>query len=656
MTKRILDATAKHIPQRKMKTNKLSHPWLTDEIVELVARKRAAEGTDRYEDAVKMCSQKIMIEYKAYAQKCRQRMLEARRGSKEWWTICREVLSQRARVHGIPALKAANGEWRHEARGKADLLAEGFTGKFVLPDSVANEYSFIESCPNGQRAPKDLTVTETREILADLDEQSGTGPDLLPSKILKVCGDQLAQPVRRLVALILNVGIWPACWRKHWVVAIHKRGAVYLTKNYRGVHMTSQLSKVVERLILNLITPHASLWSLTGVNQFAYTKKRGSRDVLTLLTMRWLQAIDRNKKVLVYCSDVSAAFDRVCKIRLLSKIKAQGFDVKLVKLISSWLEQRDANVVINGAQSTTFNIKDMVFQGTVLGPQLWNLFFADAAAAIREFMFFEMVYADDLDAYKIVPSSTGDDEAMRMMDKAQTELHKWGAANRVSFDPAKESKHVLSRKDPHGSEFKLLGVIFDCRLYMDVAISTLVGKVRWKIAMLLRSRASFSTEDMVVQYKQQILSVVEYRTGAIYHATTSILRKLDKVQESFLRQLGIDMKCALLDFNLAPLSMRRDIALLGVLHRAAIGEGPAQFREHFYRKAGSLRMYDVLEGTHPSLLMRRSIWGLVSIYNGLGGARDCSSVCDFQKLLHERAKRVVDKQLLPQWARLYSPR
>ena len=102
--------------------------------------------------------------------------------------------------------------------------------------------------------------------------------------------------------------------------------------------------------------------------------------------------------------------------------------------------------------------------------------------------------------------------------------------------------------------------------------------------------------------------------------------------------------------------MRRDIALLGVLHRAAIGEGPAQFREHFYRKAGSFNLYDVLDGTNPSLLMRRSVWGLVRIYNGLGGARHCASVCDFQKLLQDRAKRVVDKQLLPQWARLYSPR
>jgi hypothetical protein len=420
--------------------------------------------------------------------------------------------------------------------------------------------------------------------------------------------------------------------------------------------MTSQLSKVVERLILSLITPHASLWILTGVNQFAYTKKRGSRDVLTLLTMRWLKALDRNMKVLVYCSDVSAAFDRVCKTRLLSKIKAQGFDAKLVKLISSWLERRDANVVINGAQSATFHIKDMVFQGTVLGPQLWNLFFADADAAIREFFFCEMVYADDLNAYKIVPSSTGVDEAMRLMDKAQTELHKWGAANRVSFDAAKESKHVLSRKDPHGSEFKLLGVIFDCRLFMDVAIGTLVGKVRWKIAMLLRSKTSFSTEDMVVQYKQQILSVVEYRTGAIYHATASLLSKLDKVQVSFLRQLGIDMKCALLDFNLAPLSMRRDIAMLGVLHRAAIGDGPAQFREHFYRRTDSLNLYDVLEGTNPSRLLRRSLWGLVSIYNRLGGARGCASVADFQKLLQERAKRIVQKRLLANWNTLYSPR
>ena len=50
-------------------------------------------------------------------------------------------------------------------------------------------------------------------------------------------------------------------------------------------------------------------------------------------------------------------------------------------------------------------------------------------------MFFEVVFADDLNDYKIVPSSTDVVQAVQAIDRVQTELHKWGAANRVSFDP-----------------------------------------------------------------------------------------------------------------------------------------------------------------------------------------------------------------------------
>ena len=83
--------------------------------------------------------------------------------------------------------------------------------------------------------------------------------------------------------------------------------------------------------------------------------------------------------------------------------------------------------------------------------------------------------------------------------------------------------------------------------------------------------------DLVQQYKQQMLSLIEYRTGAIYHATTSVLQHLDRLQEKFLCDLGITREAALMDFSLAPLSLRRDIALLGLLNRSAIGGGPPQF-------------------------------------------------------------------------------
>ena len=456
--------------------------------------------------------------------------------------------------------------------------------------------------------------------------------------------------------LILSTGEWPDDWRTHWIAPIFKKGAVFSPKNYRGVHLTAQLAKVIERIVLPMMMPHISLWKLAGTNQFAYTKKRGSRDVLVLLTMRWVKAVELGRKVLVYCSDVAGAFDRVSAERLLSKLNSKGIHPKFVKLIGSWLEPRQASVVVGGERSKPFLIKDMVFQGTVLGPQLWNLFFEDAKRAINEFLYEEIVYADDLNAYKIVPAATSEEVAMVSLGRVQEELHTWGSANQVTFDPKKESKHILSRTMPFGDDFKLLGVTFDCRLKMEVAVRALVGKVKWKLQMLLRSRRSFSTEDLIIQYKQQVLTYIEYRTGAIYHATKTVLRQLDVLQTRFLRDLGITAEAALFDFSLAPLPMRRDIAILGVIHRSALGDGPAQFKEYFKRRAGSWRLVDPLDGRSHSSFIKRSIWGLVRVYNTLGGTLQCGTVKEFQKHLQDRVKRVVEKQLLVEWCTLYSPR
>ena len=216
---------------------------------------------------------------------------------------------------------------------------------------------------------------------------------------------------------------------------------------------------------------------------------------------------------------------------------------------------------------------------------------------------------------------------------------------------------MLSRTDPFGPNFKLLGIEYDCRLFMTDAVRSLVGKVRWKLKMLLRAKRFYSLEDLMIQYKQQILSYLEYRTPAIYHATSTVLGRVDRLQGSFLRELGVSSEDALLHFNLAPLSTRRDVALLGLLHRAAIGGGPPQLRALFKRRVGSLRLFDPLEGCEVSLLMGRSIWSLVRVYNKLGSALACCEVKGFQSLLQDRLKSIASKKLNPDsWGKTYSPR
>ena len=83
---------------------------------------------------------------------------------------------------------------------------------------------------------------------------------------------------------------------------------------------------------------------------------------------------------------------------------------------------------------------------------------------------------------------------------------------------------------------------------MDGFVHTLLCKGRWKIHMLLRSKKSFNTVNPVMQYKQPVLSFVEYQTAAIYyHAATTILQQLDSLQNKLL--------CNLMDFNVDSLSM-----------------------------------------------------------------------------------------------------
>ena len=46
----------------------------------------------------------------------------------------------------------------------------------------------------------------------------------------------------------------------------------------------------------------------------------------------------------------------------------------------------------------------------------------------------------------------------------------WGASNSARFDASKESMHVLSRSNPWGDKFQILGMNFDVKLLMCDAI------------------------------------------------------------------------------------------------------------------------------------------------------------------------------------------
>ena len=87
------------------------------------------------------------------------------------------------------------------------------------------------------------------------------------------------------------------------------------------------------------------------------------------------------------------------------------------------------------------------------------------------------------------------------------------------------------------------------------------------MASILRTARFFTDGELVNVYKSQLLSYLGYRIAAIYNACNIVLAPLDAFQRRFIRELGISDEDVLFHFNLAPLSCRRDIAMLGAIHR-----------------------------------------------------------------------------------------
>ena len=165
---------------------------------------------------------------------------------------------------------------------------------------------------------------------------------------------------------------------------------------------------------------------------------------------------------------------------------------------------------------------------------------------------------------------------------------------------------------------------------MRDAVAEMVTDAAWKIASIVRSARFFTDGELVNLYKSKLLSYFEYRTAAIYHACDTVLAPLNQFQNRCLRELGISVEDALFHFNLAPLQSRRDMAMLGLLHRTALGKGPEHFQAFFKlsiaerhshstrsgSKQHSRQLLDIRKG-HYLEIERRSALGLIWVYNRL---------------------------------------
>lgn len=134
------------------------------------------------------------------------------------------------------------------------------------------------------------------------------------------------------------------------------------------------------------------------------------------------------------------------------------------------------------------------------------------------------------------------------------------------------------------------------------------------------------------------------------------MKPLDHILEKFLETIGISTYDALIEFNLAPLSTRRSLSALAVIHRAVLLKGPKHLHQFFqldpHRPRYSTRLghalherqlQDPFNALHRDYI-NRSVLGYIWIYNLLpADIVDCSTVKAFQRGLQLMMKNSANR-------------
>lgn len=165
-----------------------------------------------------------------------------------------------------------------------------------------------------------------------------SGPDLIPSLLLKSCSEMLIFPLMVIFNQSLINGFFPSAWKLSHLQPIHKSGSKSKVENYRGISILSAAPKMFECLVNSFLTKN--LTHFISPHQHGFVSGRSCASNLVTITSDIVQYMEKGFQIDVIFTDFKKAFDKVQINVLIKVLKSYGVDGSLLSWISSYLTHR----------------------------------------------------------------------------------------------------------------------------------------------------------------------------------------------------------------------------------------------------------------------------------------------------------------------------
>lgn len=476
-----------------------------------------------------------------------QRKINLNRGnSKQLWKVLKNLWKNKEK----PASSINfNGETMQD--GKA--VCEKFNSYFVESvqeinnsiEDVSNIYDNADVLiPEKWSAFHRISLENLKEAINNISSSSGI--DNVNLQVLKDSMEVTGEYLLNIINESLESGKCPDGWKQSVVVPIPKISGTTKGEEYRPINMLAIYEKVLEVVVKNQLLDYLNNQKILIEEQSGFRQKHSCESALNLLLYKWKRMLEEKKTIVVLFLDLKRAFETISRPILLKTLRKYGIAGKVLSWFESYLSSRTQVCQYNGFTSSPKSVPLGVPQGSVLGPLLFIIYINDMKKAIK---YCDVnLFADDTVLF------IGEKEpllAIRKMRADIVTLAKWLKFKKLKLNVQKTKSMIITNKkhvnfdemklEIDGSEiervevFKYLGVYIDHKLIFKKHIDNIVKKVARKYGMLVRLKSQLTFWSKVFLYKSLIAPQLDYCSSVLFLASDTHLRRLQKLQNKFMR-------------------------------------------------------------------------------------------------------------------------
>lgn len=540
----VFTQTLEHLIRKNTTTRTVttipSKPWITEELLAMIRKKRAL--WQRYRRSGRVDD---FIHHRQFSNRLGSDLSRARTefeasiaNSNDPKRFYKYIRSNLESVVTIPQLKRSDGTVSNDYKEVATIFSDSFFESYTQePAGVIPE---VLGIPRVQGSLSNVIFSEQflEEKIQNLKNSVSPGIDNISASLLKACSTSLCKPLRILMEMSFASGDIPIQWRTAIVKPIFKKGDKFEASNYRPISLTPIAVKLMESIIVDGMRPFLAENEIIPVEQHGFTPGRSVESNLLCCVADWSKMLDNCECVDIVYLDFSKAFDKVPKIRLLHKLEHFGIRGPLLAWIESFLSNRVFKVKVGSAFSESRNVLSGVPQGSVLGPLLFLLYTSDIRHHISSFCSFyaddTKIYSNPLTCHQVIQQDLyniqewSDIWLLPLNTTKCVVLHLGKSNPRL---PYSMNNTTLSTVNSHDD----LGVLITMNLTWSDHIARQVKKANSRVYLILRVFENADHNTLSKLFKLYVRPILEFANSVWCPSLVRDVNLLENVQRRYTR-------------------------------------------------------------------------------------------------------------------------